>query len=142
MDMRIPQSAEAARVAQAYLKTQGVELDDDQALELSARLHGYADKESMQADMLFMLQPLVLRADSSTEYTLLTGGHSAAWVTVENVLVSVGRNPHGVQVGVYPAPDLGLDLLGTIRVSFEDAAKALKQHEDSGGFADTNPFIE
>ena len=140
MDIRLPHLPKAARVAQAYLKTQGITLDDDQAQELSARLHGYADKETMKADTLFV-KPLVLRADSSTEYTLLTGGYSGAFVTVENVHVAIARSPEGVRVDVAPAPGSGFEELGSISVSFEEVAKILQEHEDDGGFVDTNPFL-
>ncbi len=131
MEFRIRLGDKAAEITKAYLDTQGIKLSDAQALDLVARLHGYSDNESMQDD-------LTLRADSASEFTLAP--NEGAYITVDNILVEIGRDDTGVQLHVYPAPDIGLDVLGSLHVPFSASAAAWKEHEESGGFADTNPF--
>ncbi len=113
MNIRVPQSGQAARIAKAYLKTLGIDLKHTQALELIARLHGYTDNQAMQADPRFRDAP-VLRADACDEYTLVASKQSSVWVTVENISVYIKKDDEGVAVDLFPTgQEDGESLAGT-----------------------------
>lgn len=102
MNLRIPRSGSAARIriAKAYLASQGFNATHRQALELVARLHGYASWQAMQADALFADAP-ALKPDSSNEYTLVGKSGATAWVTVGNISVHVKHEDEGVVVDLF-----------------------------------------
>lgn len=140
MHFRIRQGTEAANIAMAYLKDQGIQVSQDQALELAARLHGYADLEAMEAETSLFSIPLAMRPDSSTEFTMLTEVQRAVWVTVKNVRLEIRHLADGVTVDAYPDSIDAQDYLSSLSASFDEAAKVLKQIEDDGPVPDTNPF--
>lgn len=100
MNIRIPASGKAAKIAKAFLKTQGIELKHAQALELVARLHGYTDNQAMQNDVNFQ-DPLGLAAEGSTDFVFKGARNSSIWITVENISVYVKRADEGVIVDLY-----------------------------------------
>lgn len=101
MNIRTPQSGNAARIAKAYLKTLGIELKHAHALELVARLHGYTDNQAMQADQNFQ-EPLALVAEGSTDFKMVSPRQSSVYVTVENISVYIKRDDEGVSVDLFP----------------------------------------
>lgn len=101
MNIRTPQSGNAARIAKAYLKTLGIDLKHAQALELIARLHGYTDNQAMQTDANFQ-DPLALVAEGSTDFKMVGPKQSSVYVTVENISVYIKRDDEGVSVDLFP----------------------------------------
>lgn len=100
MTFRNPQSGNTARIAKAYLKTQGIAITHAQALELVARFNGYTDNQAMQADTKFV-DPLVLVPVSSNEFTLVGPKQTGVWLTVENISVHVKKDDDGVSVDLF-----------------------------------------
>jgi hypothetical protein len=111
MNIRIPRSGQAARLAKAYLASQGLDISHSQALELIARLHGYSDTQAMKADTRFADAP-ALQPISSNEYELRAKPHSA-WIGVDNISVSVTRTDEGVCVDLYAKGFENKSLAGT-----------------------------
>jgi len=101
MNIRTPQSGNAARIAKAYLKTLGIDLKHAQSLELIARLHGYTDNQAMQSDPNFQ-DPLALVAEGSTDFKMVSPRQSSVYVTVENISVYIKRDDEGVSVDLFP----------------------------------------
>lgn len=100
MNIRVPQSGKAAKIAKSFLKSQGLDVTHAQALELVARLHGYADNQAMQNDIRFR-DPLALKAESSNEFEFKSPRNNSIWISVENVSVYVKRADEGVIVDLY-----------------------------------------
>lgn len=111
MNIRIPRSGKAAKIAQEFLKTLGFKVPHAQALELIARLHGYPDWHAMDADTRFAEAP-ALKPVSSNEYEL-TAKQPAAWVTVDTISVSITRTDEGVVVDLYAKGKEDDSLAGT-----------------------------
>lgn len=100
MNLRMPRSGRAARLARAYLASQGVTVSHSQALELVARLHGYASWQAMAADRRFAEAP-ALKPVSSDEYELTRPRGRSVWIGVENLSVYIKRDDEGVAVDLY-----------------------------------------
>jgi hypothetical protein len=100
MNIRVPASGNAAKIAKAFLKTQGIEIKHAQALELVARLHGYKDNQAMQADVNFA-DPMALAAESNVDFEFKGPRNSSVWISVENISVYVKRADEGVIVDLY-----------------------------------------
>lgn len=129
MNIRIPRSGQAAKLAKAFLREQGIEASHQQCLELVARLHGYQDWHAMEADKRFEHKP-ALKPVSSDEYEL-TEGSLSAWVQVENISVYVRRNDEGVSVDLFPVgQEDGGSLVGTW-LTFDEAK--LDEDEEATG---------
>lgn len=126
MNIRTPQSGNAARIAKAYLATLGLELKHSQALELIARLHGYTDNQAMQADAAFQ-DPIALRADSCTEFTMTTAKQSSVWVTVENISVCIKKDDEGVTVDLFAKGQEGSESMTGTWALYQDAVKACRK---------------
>lgn len=114
MNIRIPRSGQAARIAKAYLSTLGLTLSHSQALELVARLHGYADNQAMQSDSRFV-DPPALRAIASNEFEFLGPRQSNVWMSVENLSVYIKREDEGVVVDIFA---LGKEDEGTLATTW------------------------
>jgi hypothetical protein len=99
MNIRTPQSGKAAKLAKAYLQSQGLAASHQQCLELVARLHGYQSWHEMEADPKFQDKP-ALKPASSTEYTLDPAA-DGVWVEVKNISVHIRRNDEGVSVDLF-----------------------------------------
>lgn len=119
MNIRTPRSGKAAKLAKAYLQSQGFDVSHQQALELVARLHGYTSYQAMAADGAFA-DPLALKAESSYDY-ILQKDEPSVWITVDNVSVYVRRNDEGVSVDLYPKGDEMSDSLAGTFITFEEA---------------------
>lgn len=100
MNLRIPRSGQAAKIAQAYLATQGIDIAHSQALELVARLHGYESWQAMRADKRFDGAP-ALKPASSVEYEFCHVRGSSVWLGIENISVYVRRGDEGVSVDLF-----------------------------------------
>ena len=120
MNIRVPQTGKAAKLARSYLQSQGLALSHQQALELVARLHGYQDWQAMQADARFEQAP-ALRPTASDEYEL-AAGQGSAWVGVDNISVYIRRNDEGVTVDLYPKGDEMAGSLAGTSLTFAEAA--------------------
>lgn len=120
MNIRTPRSGQAARIAKSYLSTLGLNVTHSQALELIARLHGYTDNQAMQSDARFA-GPMVLRADSSTEFTFVAPRQSNVWLTVENLSVQVKRDDEGVVVDVFARGKEDEGTLASTWAMYQDA---------------------
>lgn len=127
MNIRIPQSGKAAKLAKEFLQSQGLSASHQQCLELVARLHGYQDWQAMHADPRFADKP-VLKPASSTEY-VLDEKAPAAWVQVDNISVYVRRNDEGVSVDLYPVGHEDAESLAGTWLTFGEAEEAVKPHE-------------
>ena len=111
MNIRIPQTGHAAKIAKAYLATQNVNINHSQALELIARIHGYTDWHALESDIRFADAP-ALAPVSSNEYELKPNERSV-WIGVDNISVSVTRNDEGVTVDLYAKGREDNSLAGT-----------------------------
>lgn len=120
MNIRTPQSGDAARIAKSYLKTQGIDLKHAQALELIARLHGYTDNQAMQADQNFQ-DPLALVAEGSGDFKLVGAPRAGVYVSVESVSVHIHRDEDGVRVDLLPLGSEMDEPLDWAYVEFEAA---------------------
>lgn len=134
MNIRIPRSGNAARIAKSYLQTLGVDVSHSQSLELIARLHGYASAQAMQSDARFASAP-TLHPDSSGEYTLVAPKNGGAWITVESVSVHITKAEEGVEVNLYRVgqehePRISVDL------PYQDAAECCPEPA-----AEDDPFV-
>jgi hypothetical protein len=118
MNLRIPRSGQAAKIAKAYLASEGIGISHTQALELIARLHGYANWQAMQSDKRFENAP-ALRPVSSDEYDFQYERGESVWVGIENISVYIKREDEGVVVDLFA-----------------------KGHEDHGSLASTNLFYQ
>jgi hypothetical protein len=130
MNIRIPRTGQAAKIAQTYLKSQGLALSHSQSLELVARLHGYASWHALEADIRFKDAP-ALKPISSNEYELGEKERSA-WIGVANISVSVTRTDEGVAVDLY-AKGCEDDSLAGTSLFFHEA------QADDSDMADTAP---
>lgn len=119
MNIRIPQSGNAARIAKAYLQSLGLALTHQQSLELVARLHGYQSWQAMAADKRFENRP-VLKAVSSDEFELVANEPSA-WVTVDNISVYIRRNDEGVSVDLFPKGHENMESPAGTWLTFDEA---------------------
>jgi hypothetical protein len=104
MDIRLPQSGKAAKIAGAFLKELGLTVSHQHCLELVARLNGYGDWQSMQADKRFDT-PVALKALSSDTFELRErkGAEPKVNLLIEDLLVSVTRSATGVNVMAHDA---------------------------------------
>lgn len=119
MNIRTPRSGKAAKLAKAYLKSQGFNVSHQQALELVARFYGYASYQAMASDGAFA-DPMALEAESSYDY-VLRKKEASVWITVDNVSVYVRRNDEGVSVDLYPKGEEMNDSLAGTFVTYEEA---------------------
>lgn len=120
MNIRVPQSGNAAKLAKSFLKEKGIDIPHSMALELVARLHGYADNQAMQADERFQA-PLALLPKASAVYELRDSA-SLVFVQVEDTLVRIERAEKEVLVGISGKDGLGFPAHAETRL--ELAAKA------------------
>lgn len=127
MNIRIPQSGKAAKLAKEFLQSQGLAASHQQCLELVARLHGYQDWHAMQGDKRFEHKP-ALKAVSSDEYELNADTRSA-WVQVDNITVYVRRDDEGVSVDLYPVGQEDAESLAGAWLTFGEAEEAARPHE-------------
>jgi hypothetical protein len=140
MDIRIPQSGNAAKQARSYLASQGVAVTHTQALELVARLHGYADLQAMKADEATRYaDPHALKSESANEY-VLKEGQSHAWVTVDQVSVRIARKEDLARVELFTAgeedmaPATGAELaFADAKLSAEGLERLCMQYEAATG---------
>lgn len=120
MNIRTPQSGNAARIAKAYLQSQGIHIKHAQALELVARLHGYSDNQAMQADVNFQ-GPMALTAEGSTDFKMVTPKQSSVYVTVENISVYIKKDDEGVSVDLFPLGQEMAESLGSTYAFYAEA---------------------
>ncbi len=119
MNIRIPQSGNAAKLAKDYLQSQGCKVSHQQCLELVARLHGYQSWQAMHSDSRFA-DKLALKPASSIEYTLDPKA-SAVWVEVQNISVHIRRNDEGVSVDLFPVGREDAESLVGTWLTFDEA---------------------
>ena len=100
MNIRFPRSGQAAKIARLCLAEQGVNISHSAALELVARLHGYANWQAMDADKRFEDKP-GLKPVASAEYDFQLPAGQAVRIGVENVRVHIKREAEGVAIDVH-----------------------------------------
>lgn len=122
MNIRIPQSGKASKLAKSYLESIGLKASHAQCLELMAKLHGYQDFQAMQSDKRFEDAP-ALKAESANEYAL-TEKASLALITVANVTVRVQRTAEGVSAELFPEGLVSKFSEETVTLTFKEAAYA------------------
>jgi len=140
MNIRIPQSGSAAKLALDYLTRQGVAVTHTQMLELVARLHGYQNLQAMKADEATKFaDPHALTSESSTEYSL-KDGQDHAWVTAGSISVRIAKKDEGVRVELFAigaedvAPSAQAELsFDDVPASAEDLERVCMQYEVATG---------
>lgn len=141
MNIRIPQSGNAARIAEAYLRSQGLELKHTQALELIARLHGYSDFQAMRADPNYQ-EPLALVAESSSSFKLVGPTPSSIYVTAETIDICIEKSKHGVSVSLLPSGVTADECLDSAVASYEDANPSRVYAYEAEGFIDRRRTLD
>lgn len=135
MNIRIPRSGQAAKIAQQFLKTLGLKLTHSQSLELVARLHGYPNWQTLEADPRFTDAP-ALKPVSSHEYEMAPKERSA-WIGIDNISVGVTRTDEGVTVDLYAKGHEDNSLAGT-HLFFHEAEPDEDNESFEGGIVDWN----
>lgn len=134
MNIRVPQSGKAAKIAKSFLKSQGLDITHAQALELVARLQGYSDNQAMQNDVRFQ-DPLALKADSSNEFEFKGPRNSSIWISVENISVYVKRADEGVIVDLYAKGGEADSSLAGTYLEYNEALSDDEQADAGDSFA-------
>jgi Zn finger protein HypA/HybF involved in hydrogenase expression len=98
MNIRMPTTADAARILREALAEKGVDLKHTQALEVIARLQGYRNSHVMNADKRFD-KPMALKATASDQFELRTDS-SFCQISADMLRVRVSRGSEGVTVAV------------------------------------------
>lgn len=119
MNIRVPQSGAAAKIAKSFLKEKGIDVSHSLALELVARLNGYADNQAMQADARFS-EPLVLCAQASAVYNLRDSA-SRVFITLGNGMVRIQRSAEDISVAILGQDSLGVPSLSEAHLALTGA---------------------
>lgn len=134
MNLRIPRSGRAAKIARAYLAREGIGISHTQALELVARLHGYASWQAMQSDKRFEWAP-ALKPVSSDEYDFQYERGSSVWVGVENISVYIKREQEGVVVDLFAKGREDHGSLASTYLFYEEATEHDEDETSAQGTA-------
>ena len=134
MKVITPTPSQAAFVLKKFLTENGFELSLAKTQEAISRILGFSDWNVLSS----VMDPRVgypkgcLQHVDDRNYTLTTGTQSYAFITVNNIEVSIKHDDEGVVVDVYSKIGLinGEEPLGSTWVSFDEADEEEKGHSE------------